>query len=145
MRIALSPIVTDAALALSVIGDAITLNGDELDLSVLAEGDEIADEQARSLHPMIAGPILRQDGDIHLTLWLPLPLTCSDPWMTHPDVVEVAGDGLVDLPFATFTEVTEAPAEGGRNVTTTIHRWHQAPEAHTVFVPDPPAQEEEPA
>lgn len=143
MHISLSPQVSDLTLAVSVHGDTLNINGDSLYLSVLDEGSEIEDTLARSLHPMIAGPIYREGGEIHVTLLLPYPITCTDPWVCFPDPVAAGADGPVDLPSPTYSETEVFPVEGGVNIVTTTHRWHQEPEISTEFVPDPVEEPEE--
>jgi hypothetical protein len=143
MHISLSPQVSDHSLAVSVQRDILNINGDFLDLSILPDGAEIEDALARSLHPMIAGPIYREGGVVHVTLLLPYPITCSDPWMCFPAPIVLAEDGPVDLPFPTYSETTVAATEGGINIVTTTHRWHQEPEVSTEFVPNPVEEPEE--
>lgn len=136
MRISFSPVVSSAELTLSRIGDTLVINGDALSFDVLNEGDEVPAAVARELHPALNGPIRKIGGVIHLDVILPLDPGCADPWMTFPDPVEVTGDGPVDVPWATYEEVSQAAVEGGTNVTTTTHRWHQEPVVTTIFVPN---------
>lgn len=142
MRISLSPQGPEEPISVSVNGDTLTINGDTLDLSVVTEGAEIEGSLAESLHPLIAGkPIYRQAGELHLTLRLPLPLDCTDLWMCFPEPLTITGSGPVDLPFATYSEQTEQAVDGGVVLISTTHRWHQSPEVHTLFVPDPVEEE----
>lgn len=137
MRITLSPQCPEQSISVAVSGDILSINGDVLDLSVVAEGSDIEDSLARSLHPMIAGPIYREGGELHITLILPLPLDCTDPWMCFPEPITVTEDGPVGLPFATYSETEDREVEGGTNIVTTTYRWHREPEVSTVFVADP--------
>lgn len=58
------------ALTLERIADALIINGDELDLSILPDGAAI--EDAHELHPYLRGSIERVDGMAHVTLRLPM-------------------------------------------------------------------------
>lgn len=141
MRISPSPKVAHGALKISVDGDVLTINSDTLDLSAIVEGAEIPGDLARSLHPMIDGPICREGGELCITLVLPLSPDCTDPWMCFPEPIVVTEDGPVDLPFATYSEIEEQKIDGGTNIITTTKRWRQADTVETVFVPDPPPVE----
>lgn len=123
-------LVAPAPISISTQGEVLHIGADQIDLSVLSEGDIVPAEAAATLHPALCGPITREGGTIHVTLLWQYDPACTDQWVTHPDPVETLADGPVDLPWATWSEITEAPAAGGRNIVTTIHRWHQpaAPE-----------------
>lgn len=98
MKITLSPVRSDVELTASVSGDAITVNGVELDFSPLLEGDLLPAGAVGS--DWIEGIVCRIDGEIHLRLRLPhganaphetrFPVAFNDP-MT-------VGDGAVPLP-----------------------------------------------
>lgn len=55
---------------LSVSGDTLTINGQPLDLSAIAEGDQLPAEAVSS--PFVVGTITRTAGAINITLFLPL-------------------------------------------------------------------------
>ena len=57
-------------LSLSRSGDTLTINGDDLDLSIIGEGDLVRD--ASDLHPYLRDTISRVDGRAHVTLRLPV-------------------------------------------------------------------------
>lgn len=104
MRIALSPLRSEATLTLHCAGEALTLNGAALDLSVIPEGATLP---ARAVDcPWIAGPIHRKDGMLHLALILPHgpipdPAPPGATAVTHPDPIIVTQDGPVSLPHWT--------------------------------------------
>lgn len=97
MQISLSPQRRDDTLSVSKAGDTLTINGDELDLSILPDGATIESEQARALHPTIAGPIHRIDGEIHITLFLPHGPNPSAS-VAFPAPIIDPPDGPIDLP-----------------------------------------------
>lgn len=135
MHIAFSPVWSDSPLPrVAVTGDTITIDGDTLDLSVLPEGASI--EDASALHPTLVGPIDRIDGALHLTLRLPHGPD-PDEHVAFPAPLIVTDDGPVDLPFSAWSEDKTEDVDGGVRVTTTTHRWRQAPEVTTRFVPHP--------
>lgn len=96
MRITLQPICSFglAPIAVSVVGDTITVNGAEYDLSPLPEGGGIA---SAVVGPCFTGELFRKDGDIHLSLLFPYVHGLS-PEVTFPDVIVVDADGPVVLP-----------------------------------------------
>lgn len=125
-------------------GETLIINGEVLDLSVLRPGDNIIHDCADPLHPFIASAIdCDENGDFHLSLLLPVEAV-PEPHMANPGTIIITVDGPVDLPFATYSEVTEQKVEGGVNIITTTKRWHQENTVETEFVPDPPAPAETP-
>lgn len=69
MKIKLSPINHETRLDAAVSGDALILNGIELDFSPLGEGDVLPAAAIDS--PWIASDVTRTSGEICLTLSLP--------------------------------------------------------------------------
>lgn len=69
MIIKLSPSRMDTKLTASVSGDSITVNGDVIDFSPLADGEILPSYAVESM--WITGDVRRVNGDIHLTLILP--------------------------------------------------------------------------
>ncbi|WP_135506645.1 hypothetical protein [Roseovarius aestuariivivens] len=76
-------------------GDRLVLNGQEIDLSDLAEGETRSAEEIGNA--WIAGRVQRQNGQ--LTLTLIVPHGAGDPVADAPPApLQVAQDGLVPLP-----------------------------------------------
>lgn len=95
-HITLSPQVSKRpALAVSVAGAVITINGDELDLSSLEDGDWL-DEGATG-SPIVQGKVTREAGVIHIRLLFPIRYGAPDS-ARYPAPIEVTADGPVALP-----------------------------------------------
>ena len=101
IHITLIPQRRDDSYSLSVAGEVLTIDGAALDLSVIPEGAALPAGAVSC--PWIAGPIRREDGDLHLSMILPHgPI----PWpappdalaVTHPARISIATDGPVVLP-----------------------------------------------
>ncbi len=93
MKINLSPIVIDAALTVSKVGDLLTINGVSFDFSSLPDGGEIPGGVVPC--PWIEGRrVSRVAGEIELTLILPIGPTPSNavafpaPIFNPPDVAD---------------------------------------------------------
>lgn len=96
MHITLSPVRMDEALALSISGDVLTLNGEALDLSDIPDGATLPREAVEGC-PWLAGDISRIDGELHLALVL--PHGARAPGETRfPAPLTVTPDGPVALP-----------------------------------------------
>jgi hypothetical protein len=95
MIMKLSPIRSDASLALSKSDDTLTVNGEAFDFSQLPEGATLPAEAVGS--KWIVGDISRINGVIHLTLMMPHG---SNPpqHVAFPEPITVTVDGLVELP-----------------------------------------------
>lgn len=94
--ITLAPQVCEAgALSVSVEGDAITVNGDTLDLSGLVEGEPL--DLYEVGYPWIADNIRRVGEVIHISLLFPLRFGASEA-ARFPAPIEVATDGPVAVP-----------------------------------------------
>ena len=95
MKLTFSPVRTDAVLAVSVKGDVLTLNGQELDFSSLKPGSRMAAETVAC--PWISGVVSR-DAAGKLTVPLILPHGANAPSETlFPAPIETV-DGPVVLP-----------------------------------------------
>jgi hypothetical protein len=81
-------------LAITVAGEALTINGDTIDFSVVPEAGRIAD--AWKLHPMLAGTVERIDGLLHVTVLL--PYSGADGHVEPPSPVLDPPDGPLTLP-----------------------------------------------
>jgi len=96
IHIKFSPVRRDEALELSCAGDALTLNGETVDLAPLPDGGTLPSEAIAS--PWFAGPVSRIAGDLHLTLIL--PHGSNAPHETRfPEPITVSVDGPVTLPI----------------------------------------------
>lgn len=94
MIITLSPVRSDASLALHRAGGVISIDGLAFDLSALPEGATLP--RAAVGCPALAGDITRADGVLYLTLTLPHGPDAPEAAL-FPDPVEAAS-GPVDLP-----------------------------------------------
>jgi hypothetical protein len=145
MRITLIPqrgLPGQSTPAVTKAGDKLTIVSEEFDFSSLPEGADLPGEAVPCQWIHDGYPVTRIDGEIHLTMLLwhgPNPET----WQIDPAPLIDVPDGPVDLPWDTWTEVAEEPAESGKNIITTIHRWHQDDEVSTVFVADPATEQED--
>jgi hypothetical protein len=93
-RLEFSPIRTDAVLELEVTGDTLTINGDDLDLGFLAEGDVIPADAIGS--DFVVGDATRESGVLVIGLMLPLAYD-APAWARFPAPMTVTTDGPVDL------------------------------------------------
>ncbi|MGI4841019.1 MAG: hypothetical protein ACRYF9_25805 [Janthinobacterium lividum] len=109
MKINLSPSRRDDSLALSVSGSTITINGEAFDFSQMADGDTLPAGAIAS--EWFVGDVHKADGELELTLILPLPVNYS-PAQAFPVPLLVTADGPVALPQplpVPEAEVTEEP------------------------------------
>ncbi|RYJ63258.1 hypothetical protein [Pseudomonas songnenensis] len=95
MKIRLSPVRLDEILIVSRAGDVLTLNGQAFDFGPLPEGATLPAEAIDS--EWIIGPVLRIDGELHLTLRLPHGPNPSQV-VAFPEPIHVSEDGTVPLP-----------------------------------------------
>lgn len=94
MKLIFSPIRSDETLDLSVKGDILFINGEELDLSVVPEGAVLP--MGSVANQFINGTIFRQDGELHVELLLPHGPEASDA-ARHPEPITIS-EGDVELP-----------------------------------------------
>ena len=95
MKITLSPQLRAAPMAVSVAGDAITIDGTAYDFTPLAEGDVLPRGAVDC--PWLVSDVTREGG--HICLTLILPHGSSAPRETlFPAPITVTGDGPVALP-----------------------------------------------
>lgn len=101
-RITLSPCAMvpgdETALSASVAGDVITINGDDLDLSAMADGDTLPASAVE--HALVVGSISRVNGEIEITLILPV-MHNSPEAARFPSPIVMTADGPVPLPQVT--------------------------------------------
>ncbi|WP_311969357.1 hypothetical protein [Pseudomonas baltica] len=95
MKINLSPVRRDDSLELSVTGAVVTVNGEPFDFSQMADGDTLPASAISS--QWFVGDVHKTDGELELTLILPLPTNYS-PAQAFPAPLLVTADGAVALP-----------------------------------------------
>lgn len=95
MKINLTPQRRDDVLDVSVAGNSITLNGVVFDFSQMSDGDTLPAGAVNS--EWFVGDVHKADGEIELTLILPLPMNYS-PAQAFPEPLLVTADGPVALP-----------------------------------------------
>lgn len=95
MKINLSPQRRDDTLVLEKMGDVLTINGDDLDLSVITEGSTYPD--ATEIHPFLSGSITRENGELELTFILPHGKDAPEE-VLFPEPLIVTVDGPITLP-----------------------------------------------
>lgn len=95
MHISFLPQRHDDVLVASKLGDALTLNGEVFDFSSIPEGGEVAASDVPCW--WVREKVFRQDGEIYLTLLLPLGPNPSAEEKT-PDPIIVVEDGPITLP-----------------------------------------------
>lgn len=98
-RITLSPCAMvpgdDTTLAASVAGDVITINGEDLDLSAMANGDTLPASAVD--HPLVVGMITRVGDENRITLILPIGYPAPEE-ARFPAPIVMTDDGPVPLP-----------------------------------------------
>lgn len=90
MLITLSPQVRSDTLSMSVSGDVLTLNGKDYDFSFIGEGDTLP--RAAVDCEYLVGNVTRADGEIVLTLILPITVD-ADEASRFPVKVVTKGQG----------------------------------------------------
>lgn len=103
MRIKLSPVRMEGALDVSKLGNILTVNGEKFDFSRMADGDTLPRSAITS--EWFAGDVDVAEGEMTLTLLLPLPANFSPEQAFPEDLVDVP-DGPVAFP-----QPLPAPAE----------------------------------
>ncbi|MHA6731651.1 hypothetical protein [Devosia sp. A369] len=94
MHISFSPQHRDDTLAITKSGDALTINGEAFDFSVLSEGDDLP-EAAFIGTDFIEGPVTRISGQVLITVRLPYQ---RDGRVESPGPLINPPDGLLVLP-----------------------------------------------
>jgi hypothetical protein len=96
-HITLAPIRMDASLTLSADGDVLTINGEALELSALADGDVL--EGGAVDHPLVSSvdPIRRVGAMIYITVLLPTGYPAPEA-ARFAAPIEVTEDGPIALP-----------------------------------------------
>lgn len=100
MIISLNPIASlpgiNDPITVSVLGDAITINGLEFDLSNMPNGAALPASAIDS--SIFCGDVVRENGELSITLLYPV---CEGSTVAacFPEPIHVAEDGLVELPI----------------------------------------------
>ena len=95
MKINLSPQVRTDTLVVSKFGDALTINGVTYDFTPLTEGSTLPAAAVDCEY--IVGEVKRVDGEIELTLLLPITRDASEA-AKYPEPITMTTDGEVVLP-----------------------------------------------
>lgn len=95
MKIKLSPVRSDAVLAVAKTGDILEINGVALDFSRLADGATLPSEAIGN--PFIVAPVERVNGDLMVTLMLPHDADAPES-ARFPIDIHGPADGRVPLP-----------------------------------------------
>ena len=95
MKINLSPQVRAGTLVVTKSGDTLTINGVVYDFTPLTEGSTLPAEAIGCEY--IVGPVSRVDGEIELTLLLPIGVNATEA-QRYPEPITVTSDGEVALP-----------------------------------------------
>jgi hypothetical protein len=99
----------DASLEVVRAGDVLTVNGEVFNFANVGEGDTLP--QAAIHSDWFAGDITRIDGELEITLILPLPINYS-PEQAFPAPLENVPDGQVVFPQPLpVTAIVDAPAD----------------------------------
>jgi len=95
MRIILSPQVRGDTLNVARHGDTLTINGRVFDFSPLPDGAALPAEAIDCEY--IVGPVERVDGQLRLTLLLPITANASEAARFPEPIIDPA-DGPLELP-----------------------------------------------
>ncbi|MNZ91180.1 hypothetical protein D3C78_1101550 [compost metagenome] len=96
MIIKLSPILMYTDFNVSVAGDVLTINGDELDFSPLPNGASLP--KAAIANDWILGDVVRDaEGVLHVSLMFPHGPDASEA-ARFPEPITITEDGPVELP-----------------------------------------------
>ncbi|MGF6127279.1 hypothetical protein QF019_002488 [Pseudomonas frederiksbergensis] len=104
MIIKLSPQRRDDALEVTKAGDVLTINGEVFDFSPMANGDSLPATAVVS--EWFCGTIDKNNGELELTLFLPLPANFSQA-QAFPVPLFNVQDGPVIFPAPSPVSVTE--------------------------------------
>lgn len=97
MKINLSPQVRTDALAVITAGDKLIINGEEFDFTQLPECAVLPADAVDC--EFIIGDVRRQDGELHLTLLLPISWDAGHE-ACFPEPIVSPEDGPIKLPGA---------------------------------------------
>lgn len=102
MKIKLFPFLTDGPLEASIAGDILTLNGEEIDLSVIPDGHRLPGSAVGNPFFVETEYVERKDGVLHLTLRLPVDWESPEEYRNPPEpiILDVSA-GQVNFPDTT--------------------------------------------
>lgn len=95
MQIIFSPQRNKKSLSIIKTGDALTINGEGVDFSGLADGAKLT--QAEINNPWICGEVSRVDGELIVPVLLPHGANAPET-RRFPEPITVVNDGEVTLP-----------------------------------------------
>ena len=95
MKVNLSPQRREGGLDVVRMGQILIINGESFDFSSMGNGDTLPADAIRS--PWFAGAVEMVDGELELTLFLPLPANFS-PAQAFPKPLLNVPDGPVIFP-----------------------------------------------
>jgi len=95
MVITLSPIVSDKNLKVSKAGDKLTINGEVFDFSAVPDGATLPSGAVDC--EFVIGDVERVNGDLQLTLMLPIGVGASQA-ACFPQPLVNPSDGNLDVP-----------------------------------------------
>lgn len=96
MKIILSPVRMEEALAVTRQGDTLAVNGEAFDFSPLTEGATLPREAIKS--DWFCGPVERTGGELVVTLRLPHGANAPES-TRFPQPLYMTADGAVPLPI----------------------------------------------
>lgn len=108
MKINLSPQRRDNTLAAARSGDTLIVNGEIFDFSPMADGDTLPASAISS--EWFCGEVEKSNGELELTLLLPLPVNFSLAQAFPLPLLDVQ-DGQVLFPAPSLDAVTEVIGE----------------------------------
>lgn len=118
MRVFLSPQRMDKSLDVIRAGEVLTVNGEAFSFKNVGEGDTLPLAAIEST--WFAGDVSRVDGELVLTLILPLPINYS-PEQAFPIPLENVSDGRVIFPAPLPTPVVADDKSARQEVTDEQH------------------------
>ena len=95
MNITLTPQIRADSLTISKSGDTLTINGDVFDFAFIGEGDVLPFDAVDC--PLLVSDVTRTNGEITLTLVLPISPNASDA-AKFPAPIINAPDGAIEVP-----------------------------------------------
>jgi hypothetical protein len=95
MKINLSPQNRPDTLLIVKAGNKVTINGELFDFSSMVDGDTLPASAIAS--EWLVGDVHKADGELELTLILPLPVNFS-PEQAFPEPLLITTDGPITLP-----------------------------------------------
>ena len=109
MKIILTPQRRDDTLTLSRSGSILTVNGEDFDFSPMGDGDTLP--FGAVLSGWFAGPVDRVNGELEMTILLPLPANYSQEQAFPAPLLNVQ-DGPIALPQPLPTDVQSPDTSG---------------------------------